>query len=39
LYQEAPEAYKNIDAVIDSLAEFGLVAVLATLRPLLTYKN
>jgi release factor H-coupled RctB family protein len=39
LFQEAPEAYKNIDRVIASLLEFGLIRVVATLRPVLTYKG
>lgn len=39
LYEEAPMAYKNIDVVIDDLVEAGLVSVIATLRPLLTYKT
>src|SRR6185437_14401461 len=38
LYEEAPAAYKNIDAVIQDLVEAGLVSVIATFRPLLTYK-
>ena len=37
LYQEAPEAYKNIETVIESLLAFGLIEVVATLRPILTY--
>lgn len=39
LFQEAPEAYKNIDTVIDSLLQFELIHVIATLRPVLTYKG
>lgn len=39
LFQEAPEAYKNIEQVIDSLMKFGLIEVVATLRPLITYKG
>ena len=39
LFQEAPEAYKNIDTVIASLLEFDLIKVVATLKPLLTYKG
>jgi len=39
LYEEAPAAYKNIDAVIADLVAAGLVSVIATLRPLLTYKT
>jgi release factor H-coupled RctB family protein len=39
LYEEAPAAYKNIEAVIQDLVVAGLVSVIATLRPLLTYKT
>lgn len=39
LFEEAPEAYKNIDTVIESLLEFGLIKVVATLKPVLTYKG
>jgi release factor H-coupled RctB family protein len=39
LYEEAPAAYKNIEAVIQDLADAGLVSVIATFRPLLTYKT
>ena len=39
LYEEAPEAYKNVERVIADLLEHGLVRVLATLRPLITYKT
>jgi release factor H-coupled RctB family protein len=39
LYEEAPAAYKNIEAVIADLVANGLVSVIATLRPLLTYKT
>jgi len=39
LYEEAPAAYKNIEAVIADLVAAGLVSVIATLRPLLTYKT
>jgi release factor H-coupled RctB family protein len=39
LYEEAPAAYKNIDGVIEDLVAAGLVSVIATLRPLLTYKT
>jgi release factor H-coupled RctB family protein len=38
LYEEAPAAYKNIEAVIEDLVNAGLVSLIATLRPLLTYK-
>lgn len=39
LYEEAPAAYKNIEAVIQDLVDAGLVSVIASLRPLLTYKT
>jgi release factor H-coupled RctB family protein len=39
LYEEAPAAYKNIEAVIQDLVDAGLVSVIATIRPLLTYKT
>lgn len=39
LYEEAPAAYKSIEAVVQDLVDAGLVSVIATLRPLLTYKT
>lgn len=39
LYEEAPAAYKNIEAVVHDLVDAGLVSVIATFRPLLTYKT
>jgi release factor H-coupled RctB family protein len=39
LYEEAPAAYKKIEDVIADLVAAGLVSVIATLRPLLTYKT
>jgi len=39
LYEEAPAAYKSIEAVIEDLVDAGLAAEIATLRPLLTYKT
>jgi release factor H-coupled RctB family protein len=39
LYEEAPAAYKNIEAVIEELVDGGLLSVIATFRPLLTYKT
>jgi release factor H-coupled RctB family protein len=47
VYEEAPSAYKDIDSVVRCLAQevcsetngVGLVRILATLRPILTYKN
>ena len=39
LLQEAPEVYKNITEVMAALVDNGLASVVATLRPLLTYKG
>jgi release factor H-coupled RctB family protein len=39
LYEEAPGAYKDIDIVIEDLVNAGLISVIATFRPLLTYKT
>jgi release factor H-coupled RctB family protein len=39
LYEEAPAAYKDIEVVIQDLVDAGLVSVIATFRPLLTYKT
>jgi release factor H-coupled RctB family protein len=38
IYEEAPIAYKNIDIVVSDLVELGLVSIVASLKPLLTYK-
>jgi len=38
LYQEATQAYKDIDKIIDSLIEIGIIRVIAKLRPVITYK-
>ena len=39
LVEEAPEAYKSIDRVIADLTDFGLARVVATFRPLVTFKT
>lgn len=39
LVEEAPDAYKSIARVIDDLTGLGLVRVVATFRPLVTFKN
>ncbi|WML33369.1 RNA ligase RtcB family protein [Clostridium sp. OS1-26] len=39
IYEEAPEAYKNIDRVIQDLIEFDMIKVIAKLKPLITYKD
>lgn len=38
LFEEAPEAYKNIEQVIADLVHFGLIKVLVRFRPVLTVK-
>lgn len=39
IFEEAPEAYKDIAGVIADLESAGLVRVIARLRPLLSYKT
>lgn len=39
LIEEAGDAYKAIDRVIDDLVSFGLAEVVATFRPLVTFKT
>ena len=39
LYEEAPEAYKDIEDVVKALVNAGLCRVVAVLRPLITYKT
>ncbi len=39
IYQEAPEAYKPIDSVIEAMQQAGLIELIARLKPVLTYKN
>ncbi len=38
LYEEAPQAYKDIDTVIQDMVRAGVISVVATLRPVITYK-
>ena len=38
LYEEAPQAYKDIEAVIQDMVSLGLITVIASFTPLLTYK-
>ncbi len=38
LYEEAPQAYKNITTVIADLVDAGLAEVIAVLKPIITYK-
>lgn len=39
LYEEAPQAYKNIDVVVDDLVKAGMIDVIASFKPLITYKT
>jgi release factor H-coupled RctB family protein len=39
IYEEAPQAYKDVHQVIRDLQQAGLIDLVATLRPLLTYKT
>ena len=39
VYEEAPQAYKDVDAVVATLIEAGLVQPVARLKPVLTYKK
>lgn len=39
IYEEAPQAYKDVDSVLDSLEGAGLARAVARLRPVLTYKT
>ena len=39
LWEEAPEAYKDIDGVVGDLVAAGLCRVLAVLEPLVTFKT
>lgn len=39
LYDEAPEAYKRCDDIIQSLVDENLIEVVARLRPVLTFKT
>jgi release factor H-coupled RctB family protein len=39
LIEEAPDAYKSIDRVIDDLVRFELARVVATFRPIVTFKS
>jgi release factor H-coupled RctB family protein len=38
IFEEAPQAYKDIDVVIGDMVAAGLIRVVATLKPLITYK-
>jgi len=39
IFEEAPESYKNINDVIDSLVSAGYVEVIAITKPLVTFKG
>ena len=39
LYEEAPEGYKDIESVIEDLKSAGLIEVVASFKPLVTYKR
>ncbi|MEP2989993.1 MAG: RNA ligase RtcB family protein [Parasphingorhabdus sp.] len=39
IFEEAPQAYKNIESVIDDLVHARLIHVVAILRPITTYKT
>lgn len=38
IYEEAPEAYKNIDRVIEDMINEKMIKIVATLKPLITFK-
>ena len=39
IYEEAPQAYKNIDVVIQDMVDANLINVVAVYRPVITYKT
>lgn len=39
LYEEAPQAYKDIETIIKVLIDAGLIRIVAVLRPVITYKT
>lgn len=39
IYEEAPQAYKNIDSIIAAMQHAGLIEPIARLKPVLTYKT
>jgi len=39
IFEEAPQAYKDIHQVVRDLHDAGLIDLVATLRPLMTYKT
>lgn len=38
IYEEAPEAYKGIDKVIEDMLNEGMIELIASLKPRITYK-
>ncbi|OAM15060.1 RNA ligase RtcB family protein [Eikenella corrodens] len=39
IFEEAPQAYKNIDSIIEAMRQAGLIEPIARLKPVLTYKT
>ena len=39
IFEEAPQAYKNIDSIIEAMRQTGLIEPIARLKPVLTYKT
>jgi release factor H-coupled RctB family protein len=39
LYEEVPDAYKEIEDIINDLQDFNLIKIVAVLRPMITYKT
>ncbi len=39
LYEEAPQAYKNIDLVVDDLVKAGMIDLVASFQPIISYKT
>ena len=39
LFEEAPQAYKDIDRVVNDLVEAGHITIVAVMRPVITFKT
>jgi release factor H-coupled RctB family protein len=39
LYEQAPQAYKDIETVVGAFVDAGLIRVIAALRPVITYRK
>ncbi|MTC58614.1 RNA ligase RtcB family protein [Providencia rustigianii] len=39
IYEEAPQSYKSIESVIESMVNVGIIQVIARLAPVITYKT